>query len=155
MALVLAAALVTYATRIAGLLIASRSEDRKTGIRAKSGTASPRGRACTALDGLLRYVPVAAFAALIAPNLGRGTLEMLSCRLRAAVAGIVVLRVRHLWAGIGAGMAACWAVAALAAAFQGRRFEEAYSPNVRDDLLPEATPGPTLSCEQRSPSVGG
>ena len=68
-----------------------------------------------ALDGLLGYVPVAAFAALIAPGLSLGTPEMLPRLFRVAIAAVVVLRIGHLWAGLGAGMASYWTASALAA----------------------------------------
>jgi branched-subunit amino acid transport protein len=72
-----------------------------------------------ALDGLLGYVPVAAFAALIALGLSLGTPEMLPRLFRAAIAAAVVLRIGHLWAGLGAGMASYWTASALAAGLVG------------------------------------
>ena len=71
------------------------------------------------MDRLLGYVPVAAFAALVAPNLGLGTPEMLPRLFGAAVAAAVVLRFGQLWAGLGAGMASYWAVSTLAASLAG------------------------------------
>jgi uncharacterized membrane protein len=115
LALILAAALVTYATRLAGLLLAARLQDRKAESGVTPEAHGLRGRAWAAFDGLLGYVPVAAFAALIAPDLGLGTPEMLPRLFGAAVAAAVVLRFGHLWAGLGAGMAAYWAAASLAA----------------------------------------
>jgi branched-subunit amino acid transport protein len=118
-ALILAAALVTYATRLAGLLLAARLESRGAEAGDPRGTGRLRGRTWDALDGLMGYVPVAAFAALIAPDLGLGTPEMLPRLFGATVAAAVVLRVGHLWAGLGAGMAAYWAFSALAAGLVG------------------------------------
>lgn len=118
-ALILAAAVVTYATRLAGLLLAVRLENRKAGAGGAAGAEGPRGGAWSVLDGSLGYVPVAAFAALVAPDLGLGTPEMLPRLFGAAVAAALVLRVGHLWAGLGAGMAAYWAASALAAGLTG------------------------------------
>lgn len=81
---------------------------------------NPPTGAWSVLDGLLGYVPVAAFAALVAPNLGLGTPEMLPRLFGAAVAAALVLRVGHLWAGLGAGMAAYWAASAIVAGLTGR-----------------------------------
>ena len=119
-ALILATAAVAYATRLAGLLLATRLEDRIARAGDAAGAEGPHGGAWLALDRLLGYVPVAAFAALVTPNLGLGTPEMLQRLLGAAVAAVVVLRrVGHLWAGLGAEMATYWAVSALAAGLAG------------------------------------
>jgi uncharacterized membrane protein len=104
LALVVAAALVTYATRLAGLVLAARLASRAEG---------GRGGPWAALDAVLAHVPVAAFAALIAPDLDLGGPEMLPRLAGAAVAAAVVLRAGALWAGLGAGMAAYWAASAL------------------------------------------
>jgi uncharacterized membrane protein len=117
--LILAAAAVTYATRLAGLLLATRLENRIARAGGAAGAGGPHGGAWLVLDRLLGYVPVAAFATLVTPNLGLGTPEMVHRLFRAAVAAVVVLRVGHLWAGLGAGMAIYWAVSALAASIAG------------------------------------
>lgn len=118
LALILAVALVTYATRLAGLLLAGRLEGRgrRTATR---GTGGLRGQTWAALDGLIGYVPVAAFAALIAPDLGLGTPEMLPRLFGATFAAVVTLWAGRLWAGLGVGMAAYWAFSALAAGLVG------------------------------------
>lgn len=115
-ALILAVALVTYATRLAGFLLAARLKNRKGSGDGAGETDESQGRARAVFDRLLGYVPVAAFAALIAPGLGFGTPEMLPRLVGAAVAAVVVLRVGHLWAGLAAGMATYWAASTLALA---------------------------------------
>ena len=111
--LILAVALVTYATRLAGFLLAARLKNRKESEDSAGGAGGPRSQARAAFDRFLGYVPVAAFAALIAPGLGFGTPEMLPRLLGAAIAAAVVLRVGHLWAGLAVGMATYWTVSAL------------------------------------------
>ncbi len=105
LAVVVAAALVTYATRVTGLLLAARLA---------RGAAAGGGRTWARADAVLGHVPVAAFAALVAPDLDLGGPEMLERVAGAVVAAAVVLRGGALWAGLGAGMATYWAVAALA-----------------------------------------
>lgn len=115
--MILAVALVTYATRLVGLLLTKRLKGRKRSGNTDEAS-EPRGRAWAAFDGLLGYVPIAAFAALIVPGLGLGTPEMLPRVLGAAVAAAVVLRIERLWFGLGAGMATYWTVSALSLAVQ-------------------------------------
>lgn len=91
--LILAAALVTYATRIAGFRLAQRQ------LPAVFGR-------------LLTYIPVSIFAALIAPDLGLGTIEAPARLLGVAVAALAVWRTRQLWAGLAAGMLIFWLVRA-------------------------------------------
>lgn len=86
---ILAAAAVTYALRLAGF-------------------APLRPGQTLWLDGFLRYVPVAVFAALAAPGLGGGGAQQLARLLGAAAAVLCALRVRQLWAIIAVGMAAFW-----------------------------------------------
>ena len=87
--LIAVAALITYATRLTGLALG----DREVPAVARR---------------FLGYVPIAAFAALVAPGLG-GTDDDLVPRLAAAaVAAFVVLRVRRLWACISVGMVVFW-----------------------------------------------
>jgi branched-subunit amino acid transport protein len=86
--LILAAAAVTYVLRLAGFV-------------------PLRWGAAAAVESLLRYVPVAVFAALLAPGIGGGG-EVLP-RLAGAVAAIViVLRVPKLWAALAGGMGMYW-----------------------------------------------
>lgn len=85
MGLVLAVAAVTYGLRLAGFALAGR-------------------RVPAALDRFLRLVPVAAFAALAAPDLVGGALP--GARLSAAVAtALLVLLARRVWVGLVGGMA--------------------------------------------------
>jgi hypothetical protein len=64
-------------------------------------------------------VPVAVFAALIAPGLSLGALEMLPRLFRAAIAAAVVLHIGHLWADLGARMASYWTASAFGAGLVG------------------------------------
>lgn len=97
--IVLGAALVTYATRVAGFAIAAR-----TAGRARETTT------LRAFDRFLVWAPVAAFTALIVPDLTRGP-GLLSARLvGAGAAAFVIWRVGRLWAGLAAGFATFWAV---------------------------------------------
>ena len=48
------------------------------------------------------------FAALITPNAGVGTRQLAPRLIGLVAAALVVLRVRGLWAGLVAGMAAYW-----------------------------------------------
>lgn len=86
---ILAAALVTYATRIAGFGLGGRELP-------------------PALGRFLAYVPVAVFAALIAPDLGLGDTQWAARGLGVVAAGVVGWRTGQLWAAVAAGMAAFW-----------------------------------------------
>lgn len=90
-AVILAAGAITYGTRLTGLLLG-------------------RHAVPDLLSRFLAYVPVAVFAALITPDLGVGTGELLPRIAGVVVAGIVVLRARQLWAGLAAGMVGYWLV---------------------------------------------
>jgi uncharacterized membrane protein len=90
-ALILAVALATYTTRIAGFFLGDRA-------------LPPR------VHRYLAYVPIAVFAALIAPDAGLGTPQMVPRLVGLAAAALVVLRWNQLWAGLGAGMIAYWIV---------------------------------------------
>ena len=92
--LILAAAVVTYGTRISGFLLGQR-------------------KLPAWLNRFLTYVPVAVFAALLTPDLNVGGAGMWPRLIGAAVATIVVLRFRQLWAGLIAGMAGFWLAGAL------------------------------------------
>jgi branched-subunit amino acid transport protein len=91
---IFAAAVVTYALRLAGF----------TPLRP--------GQTIW-LDGFLRYVPVAVFAALLAPGIGGRADEQVPRLAGAAAAVLLMLRVRQLWATIAVGMAAFWLVRGL------------------------------------------
>jgi branched-subunit amino acid transport protein len=90
LALILAIGLATYAIRITGFALPA--------------TAIP-----PSIDRFLRYVPIAAFAALITPGIGAGTDDLLARLAGAALASIAVLRFRALWIGLTIGMAVYWA----------------------------------------------
>jgi branched-subunit amino acid transport protein len=85
------AAVITYVTRYAGLALGKRR---------------PPPIARRFLD----YVPIAAFAAIIAPDLGTGGSETAPRLIGAAVAAFAVYRFGKLWVCIAAGMAAYWLV---------------------------------------------
>lgn len=85
MALILACAAVTYLTRIAGFALGGRPVP-------------------PLFERFLRMVPVAAFAALTAPDLLAGAAPPL--RVVAAVAcGALIVTTRRLWLGLLGGMA--------------------------------------------------
>lgn len=86
---IVAVAIVTYLTRIAGFRIGSQ-------------TAPP------SLNRFLAYVPVASFAALAAPDIAGGPGTLPARIIGAGLAALVVLRVGPLWTGLLAGMAAFW-----------------------------------------------
>jgi branched-subunit amino acid transport protein len=87
--LIVAAAILTYATRIAGLSFGDRAVP-------------------PVIVRFLSYVPIAAFAALAVPGLG-GTDDELVPRLAAAIVTVLVmLRTRQLWACLIVGMAVFW-----------------------------------------------
>ena len=89
--LILALAVASYATRIAGFTFDRDSIPRQ-------------------LHRALAYVPVAAFTALVVPGLRaseEGSLDPI--RIAAAIlAALVVLLTRQLWAALLAGMAVFW-----------------------------------------------
>ncbi len=86
---ILAAALATYATRLAGFGLGGRELP-------------------PALGRFLAYVPVAVFAALIAPDLGRGDAQWAARGLGIVAAAVAAWRTRQLWAGLATGMAVYW-----------------------------------------------
>ena len=93
MGVILAVAAVTYATRLAGFALGRRPVP-------------------PAVEWFLAFVPIAAFAALVAPGLAVGG-ELAPRLLAATAAAIAVLRSGKLWAGLAAGMAAYWVARAL------------------------------------------
>lgn len=94
MGVILVVAAVTYATRLAGFALGRRAVP-------------------PAVERFLAFVPVAAFAALVAPGLTVGGGELAPRLLAATAAAIAVLRSRKLWLGLATGMAAYWAARAL------------------------------------------
>ena len=102
--LVLVVAVAAYATRVAGLVFGRRTKARRE--EEKDG-------APAAWDRFLAYVPVAVFAALLVPDLGVGTGDMLPRLSGAVLAAVVVLRFGHLWAGLVAGMTTYWVAGVL------------------------------------------
>lgn len=92
---ILAAAVATYLTRLGGFGLGGRELP-------------------PVLERFLAYVPVAVFAALIAPGLAAGDGPWAARAVGVVAAAIVVRRTRQLWAGLAAGMAVVWLVGALA-----------------------------------------
>ena len=88
---ILGAALLTYATRFAGLGLGKRQPP-------------------PFVRRFLGYVPIAAFAAIIAPDLAVGGDETAPRLAGAVIAAVAVYRFGKLWACIAAGMAAYWLV---------------------------------------------
>ena len=87
--LIAAAALLTYLTRFAGLALGKRQPPRFA-------------------SDFLAYVPIAAFAALVVPDLVSGSDERFPRLLAAGVASLVVYRFGKLWACIAVGMTVYW-----------------------------------------------
>lgn len=101
-ALVLAVAAVTYATRLAGFRLRM---SRGGGNGAGDGALPP------ACERFLAYVPIAAFAALTAPGIAEGSASLAARLAAIAVATVATLRFRRLWLSIAAGLAGYWLVA--------------------------------------------
>lgn len=89
MLLILAAAAITYSTRISGFYL-------------RSERLSPR------FGAFLDDVPVAAFAALAVPGILAGGDETGPRSIAALVAGLFVYKFRSLWVCIVTGFAAYW-----------------------------------------------
>lgn len=89
--LIAAVALATYGTRAAGFALGQR-------------------RLPATIDRFLAYVPVAVFAALIAPDLGLGTNQAAARLLGVGASALAVWKTRQLWVGLAAGMAIFWVV---------------------------------------------
>lgn len=89
--IIVAAALATYAIRLAGFALAGRAVPHL-------------------LERFLAYVPVAVFAALIAPDLGFGDPQWLARGLGLVASALVAWRTRRLWAGLAVGMGVFWVV---------------------------------------------
>jgi branched-subunit amino acid transport protein len=87
--LIVAAALITYGTRVAGLALGHRSVP-------------------AVIQRFLTYVPIAAFAALAAPGLGGRDDELVPRLVAATVAALMVLRLRRLWVCLAVGMTVFW-----------------------------------------------
>ena len=88
--LILAVAIASYATRIAGFTLNRKAIPRR-------------------LNRMLTYVPIAAFAALVVPGLSSedGSLDAVRI-VAAALAAVAVLLTRQLWAALLAGMVVYW-----------------------------------------------
>ncbi len=93
-ALIVVCGLATYSTRIVGLLLAQRQ-------------LSPL------FVRFLDYVPIAVFAAIIAPSLGVGTSELYPRIGGALIASFAIWRTRQLWVGLLVGMLVFWAIKAI------------------------------------------
>jgi len=87
--LIVAAAAITYGTRIAGLAFGDRAVP-------------------TPVRRFLAYVPVAAFAALAAPGIGGTDHELIPRLAAVTIASVVVLRIGRLWACLTIGMGVYW-----------------------------------------------
>jgi branched-subunit amino acid transport protein len=94
MALVLAVAAVTYATRVSGFYLGRQAVPRT-------------------LDRFLDYVPVTAFAALVVPGIDAGGGEMLPHLIGLGAAALAGIRFKQLWVVIVVGMGAYWVVGAV------------------------------------------
>jgi branched-subunit amino acid transport protein len=92
--LIVVAAVLTYATRIAGLSLGDRQVP-------------------PVVVRFLSYVPIAAFAALAVPGLGGTDDDAIPRLAAAAVTLFVMLRTRQLWACLIVGMAVFWASRAI------------------------------------------
>jgi branched-subunit amino acid transport protein len=102
LALVLAVALVTYLTRLVGFR-----------LRLGRGDGDGEPIVPVPVERFLAYVPVAAFASLVAPGVAGGS-GALPARLVAVVcAAVAALCLRRLWLSIVAGLAGYWLVEAL------------------------------------------
>lgn len=87
--LILAAGAITYLTRISGFALGARPIP-------------------PALEVFLRFVPIAAFAALAAPGLSGTDSELLPRLLGAGLASVAVLKFGRLWLCIAVGMTTFW-----------------------------------------------
>jgi branched-subunit amino acid transport protein len=92
--LIVAAAVITFVTRISGFQIG----EQRLPVRLRR-----------ALD----YIPVAAFAALAIPDVAAGVGTFPARALGALAASVIILRFGVLWGGLAAGMATFWIVGVL------------------------------------------
>ena len=101
LALVLAVAAVTYLTRLAG-------------FRLRLGRRSPAGETAlpASIERFLAYVPIAAFAALVAPGVAGGSGSLIARLAAVLCAAVAAVRLRRLWLSIAAGLAGYWIVEA-------------------------------------------
>ena len=99
--LVLAVALVTYATRLAGFRL-------RLGRGENGNNVLPPAAA-----RFLGYVPIAAFAALVALGLSGGSGSLTARLAGVGVAAVAALRLRRLWLSIAAGLVGYWLVEGL------------------------------------------
>jgi branched-subunit amino acid transport protein len=87
--LIIAAAVLTYFTRYGGLALGKRNPP-------------------AFVSDFLGYVPIAAFAALVLPDLASGGDERFPRLFAAGIAALVVYQFGKLWACIAVGMAVYW-----------------------------------------------
>jgi branched-subunit amino acid transport protein len=102
-ALVVAVAAVTYLTRLVGFR-----------LRPRRGADGQEGGVPPAVARFLDYVPIAAFAALVAPGIAEGSGSGLARAAAVGCAAAATLWARRLWAGLAAGLAGNWVVEAMA-----------------------------------------
>jgi branched-subunit amino acid transport protein len=98
-ALVLAVALVTYLTRLAGFR-----------LRLRRGDGADEAELPAPIERFLGYVPIAAFAALVAPGVVEGSGDLAARLAAVACAAVAALRLRRLWLSIAAGLAGYWLI---------------------------------------------
>ena len=94
MPVILAAAVITYLTRYTGLSLGKREPP-------------------PFIRNFLSYIPIAAFAALVAPDVVQGGDEMFPRLLGAGIAALIAYRVGKLWVCIAVGMKVYWLLRAL------------------------------------------
>ena len=104
LALVVAVAAVTYATRLAGFRVR---------VRRAGGDEAGDGALPLPFERFLAYVPIAAFAALVAPGIVEGSASLAARLAAVTVATVAILRYRRLWLSIAGGLAGYWLVALL------------------------------------------
>ena len=88
---IVAVALIVYATRVGGFWLGDRSLP-------------------PVVERFLSYVPIAAFAALVAPGVADGPGGLSARLITTGAAIVVVLRLGRLWACMAVGMAVFWLV---------------------------------------------
>ncbi len=90
--LVASIAVLTYATRYAGFVLGGLG-----------GRTMP-----PAVERFLGYVPIAAFAALVAPGVADGPGGLSARMIAIGVAAVVAIRFKRMWASLLLGMAGFW-----------------------------------------------
>lgn len=87
--LIVVAAIITYGTRIGGLSFGNREIP-------------------SLAQRFLRYVPIAAFSALVAPGLAAGGNDLVPRLAAGVIATLIVIKVGRLWVCLAVGMAVFW-----------------------------------------------